>query len=104
MKRRRIKRRIGKNVIKKSTEDYATVKCAFCKGRGVDPFPVLSPISTCPVCNGKGAVQIRKPYNNCPACEGTGVYIRSHLYCWTCKGKGVVYTGSRLTGTEEEKE
>ncbi|MDI6729815.1 MAG: hypothetical protein QMD44_12960, partial [Thermodesulfovibrionales bacterium] len=71
-------------------KNYVTVKCAFCQGRGIDPFPVLSPISKCVVCHGRGVVRVRKPYDICKACGGTGIYTRSHLYCWTCHGKGVV--------------
>ena len=70
--------------------DYAEVKCAFCKGTGRDRFPVLSPLSKCPVCNGKGVVRVQKPYEKCKRCTGTGLYFGSHLYCWTCHGKGVV--------------
>ena len=70
--------------------DYAEVKCAFCRGTGRDRFPVLSPLSNCPVCNGRGVVKVREPYEKCERCEGTGLYFRRHLYCWTCHGKGVV--------------
>lgn len=69
---------------------YAEVKCAFCKGIGVDRFPVLSPLSKCPVCNGRGVVRVRDPYVECGACGGAGLYFGSHLYCWPCRGKGVV--------------
>ena len=71
-------------------EEFEEIKCAFCKGRGKDPFEILSPLSNCPVCHGRGVVKVRKPYEKCKACDGTGVYARSHLYCWTCHGKGVV--------------
>ena len=70
--------------------DFAEVKCAFCQGAGRDRYPVLSPLSNCPVCNGRGVVRVREPYEKCTRCEGTGVYTGSHLYCWTCRGKGVV--------------
>ncbi len=82
------RRRIKKTRI--AEEELEEIKCAFCKGRGKDPFKVLSPLSNCPVCNGRGVVRVRKSYEKCKACDGTGVYTRSHLYCWTCHGKGVV--------------
>ena len=84
MARRRIKK------VKVAERDFAEVKCAFCQGTGRDRFPVLSPLSNCPVCNGRGVVRVEKPYQKCPRCGGTGVYTGSHLYCWTCRGKGVV--------------
>ena len=71
------------------------VKCAFCQGKGIDPFPVLSPRSDCVVCNGRGVVRIRAPYVACQACAGTGVYTGTHMYCWTCRGKGVVHVHAR---------
>jgi len=82
----------------KENANYATVKCAFCKGRGIDPFPVLSHLSNCPVCHGRGEVRAKLPYDLCPACGGTGIYTRSRLYCWNCRGKGVVHMSQTLTG------
>lgn len=102
MKKKRIKKGAGKNVVKAVDENYEIVKCAFCKGRGIDPFPVLSHLSTCPVCQGRGAVRVKKPYKICSACEGTGIYTRSHLYCWICRGKGVVYASQALTASAGE--
>ena len=67
------------------------ITCAFCKGKGKDPFKLLSPLSNCPVCNGQKTVYVIKPHETCPACEGTGVYTRSKLFCWNCHGKGVVH-------------
>lgn len=69
---------------------FAEVPCAFCQGRGRDPFQVLSPLSNCPACNGRKTVRVVEPYETCGACEGTGIYSNSKLYCWTCRGKGVV--------------
>jgi len=66
------------------------IKCAFCQGTGRDPFHVMSALSNCPVCKGKKTVKVRDPYETCGACEGTGRYFNSKMYCWTCKGKGVV--------------
>jgi DnaJ-class molecular chaperone len=67
------------------------ITCAFCKGKGKDPFKLLSPLSNCPVCNGYKTVYVIAPYETCPACEGTGVYYRSRLFCWNCHGKGVAH-------------
>ena len=70
-------------------KDYARVSCAFCKGTGIDPYG-LSPLSKCVACSGKGYLFVKKPYEECNACVGTGRYIGTHMYCWICKGKGVV--------------
>jgi len=67
------------------------IKCAFCKGKGKDPFHLMSSLSNCPVCNGRKTVRVRDPYETCGACEGTGRYSNSKMYCWTCKGKGVIH-------------
>jgi len=75
-------------------KNIVEIKCAFCKGKGKDPFG-LSKLSNCPICHGKGTVEVKKPYEKCRACGGGGVYIRSHLYCWPCRGKGVVPKGSQ---------
>ncbi len=71
-------------------EKWVESKCAFCGGTGRDPFKVLSPLSNCGVCGGKGTVRVKEPHETCPACGGTGVYYRSRLSCGTCGGKGVV--------------
>ena len=34
------------------------VACAFCGGRGKDPFGIMSWLSTCCVCGGTGVVQV----------------------------------------------
>ena len=74
------------------------IPCAFCKGTGRDPFHVMSHLSNCPVCGGKRTVRIREPYETCKACEGTGRYFNSKMYCWICKGKGVVPCQAQATG------
>jgi DnaJ-class molecular chaperone len=66
------------------------IKCAFCKGKGIDPFELLSSISTCSVCGGKGKVNVEEPYIRCAFCRRTGVYPNSRLNCTVCSGKGVV--------------
>lgn len=79
------------------------ITCAFCKGTGKDPFKLLSPLSSCPVCQGHKTVYVIAPYETCPACEGTGVYYRSKLFCWNCHGKGVVYVKGEEGAAQGEK-
>lgn len=70
--------------------EWAEVKCAFCDGTGKDPFGVMSHLSTCPVCGGKGTVRVREPYVPCRACNGTGIQPFTRLTCLACGGKGVI--------------
>lgn len=72
-----------------AVETRVSVKCAFCKGKGRDPYG-LSRLSRCVACGGKRTQLVAEPYETCPACEGAGLYFRSHMYCWTCRGKGVI--------------
>lgn len=71
-------------------KSMAEVKCAFCQGTGRDPFGVMSVLSKCQVCKGRGTVRIEKPYEKCPVCDGTGVQYNKKLNCLACKGKGVL--------------
>jgi len=80
--------------LKEIEKNTVEIKCAFCKGKGIDPFG-LSRLSDCPICHRRRTVKVVKPYEKCKACDGTGVYIRSHLYCWPCRGTGVVPKGSQ---------
>jgi DnaJ-class molecular chaperone len=66
------------------------IKCAFCKGKGIDPFDLLSSLSICAVCKGKGKVYVEEPYIRCAFCRRTGVYPNTRLNCTVCAGKGVV--------------
>lgn len=84
------KRRKGKRADRELPE-MEKIPCAFCRGKGKDPFKLLSPLSNCPVCHGHKTVYVIKPYEACPVCDGTGVYTRSKLFCWNCHGKGVVH-------------
>ena len=70
--------------------EMVEVKCAFCQGTGRDPFGILSPLSNCSVCGGKGVVKIAKPYVTCRACDGTGIQPFTRLTCLACGGKGVI--------------
>lgn len=77
----------GKAAQKKSMTE---VKCAFCKGTGRDPFGLMSVLSKCQVCKGRGTVMIEEPYEKCPVCDGTGVQYNKKLNCLACRGKGVL--------------
>lgn len=66
------------------------VKCAFCNGTGKDPFGLLSPLSTCQVCSGRGKVSVTPPTIKCAFCNGTGIYLDKRITCTVCGGKGVV--------------
>jgi DnaJ-class molecular chaperone len=67
-----------------------TVSCAFCRGRGKDPFDLLSSKAVCEVCGGRGQVTVAEPTFACAFCGGTGVYPGSRLTCTTCMGRGLV--------------
>jgi DnaJ-class molecular chaperone len=64
------------------------VVCAFCRGRGKDPFDIMSSLSSCCVCGGRGTVIAPDPHTRCAHCRGTGA-IKT-LTCTVCRGKGVV--------------
>ncbi len=64
------------------------VRCAFCRGKGKDPFGIMSSLSTCCVCGGKGTVQVQAPYVGCAHCQGSGA-IKT-LTCTVCRGAGVI--------------
>ena len=66
------------------------IQCAFCRGKGKDPFGVFSSLSTCCICGGSGVVSVGSPYVPCAFCQGTGVYPRSRLTCTACGGVGVI--------------
>lgn len=68
--------------------ETTSVACGFCGGAGQDPFGIMSHLSTCCVCGGRGAVSIRTPCVRCAFCGGTGVYPRSRLTCTACGGVG----------------
>jgi len=66
------------------------IKCAFCQGKGMDPFGLLSPLAICQVCGGKGKVTVMEPAINCAFCEGTGIHRDQRITCVVCGGKGMV--------------
>jgi len=71
-------------------KSMAEVKCAFCKGKGKDPFGLMSVLAECQVCKGRGTVMIEEPYEKCPVCHGTGIQYNKRLTCLACRGKGVL--------------
>ena len=71
-------------------EDMDILKCAFCQGNGTDPFELLSKMSVCQVCGGRGEVTIHEPAIECAFCSGTGVHRDQRLTCVVCGGKGMV--------------
>lgn len=64
------------------------VACAFCRGVGKDPFGIMSNLSTCCVCQGKGHVTVPMLHERCAHCNGTGA-IKTFT-CTTCHGKGLL--------------
>ncbi len=71
------------------------LRCAFCKGKGKDPFGVPSKLSSCQTCAGKGVVHVKEPVEKCIPCKGRGIYLHHRLPCAVCGGKGSV---SKLNG------
>ena len=66
------------------------VRCAYCRGRGKDPFGVPSRLSSCGVCGGSGVVEVEAPFHACAFCSATGIRPQSRLNCTACKGVGVI--------------
>ena len=64
------------------------IPCAFCRGRGLDPYQIMSERSRCCVCGGSGKVVVTEPFDVCAHCQGTGSV--KTLTCTACKGKGVL--------------
>lgn len=55
-------------------------------------FGVMSHLSTCQVCGGRGEVALHPPVQPCKFCGGSGVepYSSNRLTCSACGGKGMV--------------
>lgn len=80
-------------------ECWASVPCAYCQGRGTDPWGTQG---RCAVCGGKGANPVREPYVTCALCRTTGVHhdrqgFQRRLTCSVCSGKGVVAVHDPVT-------
>ena len=67
---------------------FEELTCAFCGGRGRDPFDVMSSLSTCCVCGGDGKVRVQAPAVACAHCRGTGAV--KTLTCTACGGRGFI--------------
>lgn len=63
-----------------------SLSCAFCSGKGIDPFGIMSRLSDYQVCLFKGVAQVQLPYVTCARCQGSGAIKR--LSCTVCRGKG----------------
>lgn len=75
----------------------ANVKCAFCDGTGKDPFDLLSSLSRCPVCKGRGILEVKAPTVGCAYCRGTGRGRHTRLACSGCGGAGVITLAGATT-------
>lgn len=74
----------------KSRPELEKIQCAFCKGKGKDPFGIMSKFATCQVCNGTGSHMIASPHKECSYCHGSGVEFNTRNTCLSCGGKGRV--------------
>jgi DnaJ-class molecular chaperone len=70
------------------TGGFEKVTCSFCGGQGQDPFGILSWLSTCVVCGGRGRVLVPVARRRCAHCRGTGAIQR--FTCTVCHGTGFV--------------
>lgn len=68
----------------------STLTCAFCKGKGKDPFEIMSKEATCQVCGGRRKVTVVEPYVPCAHCQASGVSPGSRNVCTSCNGRGAV--------------
>lgn len=65
------------------------INCIFCQGRGIQPG---ADRVSCVVCRGKGRIRVSQPYHPCKECGGQGKKPGATLYCFLCRGKGVIET------------
>jgi len=71
-------------------QETVDVVCAFCGGKGRDPFGIMSHLATCQVCGGQRCHTLHQPIATCAFCQGTGVHPGSRNTCTTCRGIGMV--------------
>lgn len=69
------------------TRKVTKIPCAFCKGKGVDPYRQLSHLSTCGVCHGKKWLEVPTVHVPCIFCKGSG--SDKTFSCPVCRGMGV---------------
>jgi DnaJ-class molecular chaperone len=73
------------------------ITCAYCSGKGLDPFNLLSPLATCLVCNQTGLVEVEEPFIKCVFCDGSGKNpLGARIPCIVCGGKGEVHCNSTV--------
>lgn len=78
-----------------TTKSTKAIDCRFCKGKGIDPFGIMSKLAYCQVCKGNKKVEVIEPFVDCKFCKGSGVYPASRMSCTACSGKGVVSVQSK---------
>lgn len=64
------------------------ITCSFCGGQGKDPLGIMSWLSTCCVCGGRGVVRVPAHHTRCGHCQGSGA-IKTFT-CTVCRGTGQV--------------
>lgn len=72
--------------------------CAYCRGKGRDPFGLLSPLAACQVCGGKGRVVIvatEERIIKCSYCQGSGRHRFTRMSCTVCMGRGMIVVDPR---------
>lgn len=82
--------------ILKRSHGTAEIACSFCHGEGIDPFGVMSRLSTCAICGGGKRLKIWEPLRECAFCGRTGVHPQTRLSCTACLGRGVVTLGGPI--------
>jgi DnaJ-class molecular chaperone len=70
---------------------WETVSCAYCQGTGHDRWDLLSALSSCSACSGRGTQLVEAPVKPCPHCGGTGNHPHLRVTCTTCHGAGMVH-------------
>lgn len=68
--------------------DQHEIDCAYCGGKGTDPYGQLWRGATCCVCHGKKTVRVPFPHVSCRFCHGSGSY--KTFSCQVCQGAGVI--------------
>ena len=67
---------------KQTSQRKPKLKCAYCKGRGIDDLG-----KTCMVCGGDGR-RASNLVKKCPICKGDGHSLLFGMPCRTCGGTG----------------
>jgi len=83
----------------KKTSKNKKLKCAFCRGRGVQPG---TESLSCIVCGGSKQINVLEPYDLCEECNGSGRKQGTNLHCLSCKGKGVIEKDETISKVESK--